>query len=238
MLVSVARAKQVMPKIRRLAGLDAVDEAVGRATEMGKPVLFTPGYGDVAGSNAAPTVAGLDMLAYVARMTARHDTKLAITVGHPNTYAVAVDVLNNAYMAEGRPEGLSSDALSFSTEIQFAHTAATLGRIQREKPAACLFLGYFAAEAIIVAEAAVAVGAISIAGATNHFQLPFFAAACDYTLIGEEFLAAGAYVSNDARRIGSIAGQDWMKLIAFAITLVGAIMVTAGNKTLADLLKR
>ena len=32
--------------IRRIAGLEALDEALGRATEMGKPVLFCPRLGD------------------------------------------------------------------------------------------------------------------------------------------------------------------------------------------------
>ena len=33
--------------IRKIAGVDAVEDAVGRATEMGKPVLFIPGIADV-----------------------------------------------------------------------------------------------------------------------------------------------------------------------------------------------
>jgi len=238
MLWSIARSKTNVPKIRLLPGLEAIEEAVGRATEMGRPVLFTPGYGDVASTAAAPTIAGLDMLAYVGRLTARHDTKIAVTVGHPNTYALTEEVLRNAYLAEGRGDQLPEDAVTFGSEIQFAFTAATLGRIQREKPAACMFLGYFAAEAIVVAEAAVAIGSISIAGATNHFQLPFFVAACDYTLIGEEFLAAGAYVSNDARRIASIAGQDWVKLIALITVAVGAVLRTMGNNIVSTWLTK
>jgi hypothetical protein len=31
------------PKIRRIAGLDSIEEALGRATEMGRPVHYTPG---------------------------------------------------------------------------------------------------------------------------------------------------------------------------------------------------
>lgn len=230
MILSIFWAKGKVPRIRRIAGLEAIDEAVGRATEMGKPVLFTPGFGDVATSGAAPTIAGLDMMGYVGRLTAKHDTKIISTVGHPNTYALAEEVLRNAYIAEGKGERLPPDAVTFGTEIQFAYTAATLGLIQRDKPAACMFLGSFAAEAIVIAEAAVAIGAISIAGSTNHFQLPFFVAACDYTLIGEEFLAAGAYVSQDVRRIATIAGQDWVKLFAVVAMLAGAILATGGNR--------
>ena len=38
-----ARAGLPIPEIRKIPGLEAVDEAIGRATEMGRPVHFTPG---------------------------------------------------------------------------------------------------------------------------------------------------------------------------------------------------
>ena len=47
-----------------IAGLEAVSEAVGRATEMGKPVLFVPGILDI---NDIQTVAGITVLANVAQ---------------------------------------------------------------------------------------------------------------------------------------------------------------------------
>jgi hypothetical protein len=42
--------------VRKIAGLAAVDEAVGRATEMGRPVLFIPGIQDM---NDIQTIAGI-----------------------------------------------------------------------------------------------------------------------------------------------------------------------------------
>ncbi|MCA3009254.1 MAG: hypothetical protein INH34_12840, partial [Phycisphaerales bacterium] len=44
--IELARSGRVV-KIRRMAALDAVDEAIGRATEMGRPVLFIPGIMDM-----------------------------------------------------------------------------------------------------------------------------------------------------------------------------------------------
>ena len=32
-------------RIREIAGLKAVEEAIGRATEMARPILYTPGWG-------------------------------------------------------------------------------------------------------------------------------------------------------------------------------------------------
>lgn len=41
--------------IRKINGLDEVEEAVGRATEMGKPVLFVPGIQEI---DEIQTIAG------------------------------------------------------------------------------------------------------------------------------------------------------------------------------------
>ena len=57
-----------------------------------------------------------------------------------------------------------------------------------------VLVGHFASEAINFAEASAAVNAISISGTESTYQLPFFTAACDYTMIGEELMAAGAYI--------------------------------------------
>jgi hypothetical protein len=237
LLIGISNAKKKMPTLRPIAGLDALEEAVGRATEMGKPVFDTIGYADVAGTSAAPTLAGLDVLSHVARLTARYETQLSVAVGHPNAYPLAQEVVKGAYTIEGKPEAYHEDMLVFTSEIQFAFTAASLGIIQRDKPAACLFIGYFAAEAIVISEAAMAVGAIAIAGATNFFQLPFFAAACDYTMIGEEFLAAGAFISGQPSRTGAIAGQDYVKLASALLILIGAVLATFKDQTLGNLLK-
>ena len=54
-------------------------------------------------------------------------------------------------------------------------------------------------------------------------QLPFFVCSCDYTLIGEEFYAASAYLSRESMLLGSVKGQDWVKSL-----VIGWLVVTAG----------
>ena len=56
MMLGIERAKKQLPTIRKIAGLEAIDEAVGRATEMGKPIFCTPGWSDITTSTAAPTL--------------------------------------------------------------------------------------------------------------------------------------------------------------------------------------
>jgi hypothetical protein len=96
----------------------------------------------------------------------------------------------------------------------------------REKPAACFYMGGFFAESLILAETGNSIGAIQIAGTAQPAQLPFFVAACDYTLIGEEFFAASAYLSGEPDQLGSLKGQDVGKLIVAAGILLGSLGTT------------
>src|SRR5262249_22623692 len=105
------------------------------------------------------------------------------------------------------------------------------GLMVREKPAACFYMGSFFAESLILAEMGNSIGAIQIAGTAQPAQLPFFVAACDYTLIGEEFFAASAYLSGEPGQSASLQGQDVGKLIVAAGIIVGVISLTLANLT-------
>ena len=60
-------------------------------------------------------------------------------------------------------------------------------------------------------------------------QLPFFVAACDYTLIGEELFAASAYLSGEPDQLGSLKGQDFGKLLCAALIIAGCTFATLAS---------
>ena len=68
-------------------------------------------------------------------------------------------------------------------------------------------------------------GAVQIAGTSSDTQLPFFIAACDYTLIGEELFAAGAYIKRDSLQLGTLKAQDLVKLLLFVLMTLGSLLV-------------
>jgi hypothetical protein len=117
----------------------------------------------------------------------------------------------------------------YLTDDQFAYAAALDGLFLRDRPAAVFLQGQFYAEALILAETANSVGAIQIAGTAMPTQLPFFVAACDYTLIGEELFAASAYLSKDPKLLGSLKGQDVGKFIFLLAIFIGAILLTLNS---------
>ncbi len=209
--------------LRPVAGLKAFDEAVGRATEMGKPVLYVPGIMDL---DQVETVAGVIILGYVSKMTARYETELEVPVSRSLVMSNAREVCRSSYLSEGRPELYKDDMVHYLTDDQFAYAAGVDGIMLRKKPAACFYQGKFYAESLILAETGNSIGAIQIAGTASPSQLPFFITACDYTLIGEEFFAASAYLSKDPKLIGSLKGQDWAKGVVMIIIGVGAVVET------------
>ena len=205
--------------LRPIPGLKAVEEAVGRSTEMGKPVLYVPGIMDM---DQVETVAGVIVLGHVAKMTARYETSLNVPVSRSIVMKAARETCRESYMIEGRPDMFHDDMVHYLTDDQFAYAAGVNGIMVREKPAACLYMGKFYAESLILAETGNSIGAIQIAGTASQAQIPFFVTACDYTLIGEEFFAASAYLSQKPELIGGVRGQDMVK--AGVITII--ILVT------------
>jgi hypothetical protein len=205
--------------IRKIPGLDAVEDAVGRATEMGKPILYVPGLGDI---DYTSTIASMNILGEVAKKIAVYDTPLIVCNRWSVTYTVAKEVVRESFVTEGRPDRFKEDYVRYLTEAQFGFAAAVNGIMVREQPATAFFIGSFWAESLIMAETGAQIGAIQIAGTDQVLQLPFFVAACDYTLIGEELYAASAYLSRQPLLLGSLKAQDYGKLIVlfflFALT--------------------
>ncbi len=209
--------------VRRIAGLEAVDEAVGRATEMGRSVLYVPGIQDM---NDIQTIAGLNILSHVAQTAAEYDAKVEVPTSRALVMTAARETLQGSYLAAGRPEAYNPDLAYYVTDEQFGYVAYVSGMMVREKPAACFYLGAFFAESLILAETGNSVGAIQVAGTAQPSQLPFFVAACDYTLIGEELFAASAYLSGSPEELGSLKGQDVGKLIVAVWLLGGSVLAT------------
>ena len=214
--------------IRKISGLEAVDEAVGRATEMGRPVLFVPGIQDM---DNVQTVAGITILANIARRTATYETALDVPVSRSIVMSTGRETVKQAYLEAGRPDIYNDDIVHYITDEQFGYVAAVDGIMVRQKPAACFYLGAFFAESLILAETGNSIGAIQVAGTAMPTQLPFFVAACDYTLIGEELFAASAYLSKDRMMMGSLKGQDAGKAIAMIFIIVGVALATLSVAT-------
>lgn len=217
--ISMARRRDLY--VRRIAGLEALDEALGRATEMGKPVLFVHGLTSM---DSISTIAAVNILGRVAQRTARYDTALKVANYDPMVMAVSQETVKAAYLEAGRPDAYNPDNVFLVATEQFAYAAAVEGIMVRERPAAHVMMGYFYAESLLLAETGTTTGAIQIAGTDSYTQLPFFVTTCDYTLMGEELYAASAYLAREPRLLGSLKGQDIGKAALLVVLVVGVLL--------------
>ncbi len=206
--------------IRPIAGIDAVDEAIGRATEMGRPILFVPGLGE---ASRVATIAAFTILGRVARKVAEYQTRIIVPNYDPVVMTICQEVVKEAYASAGRPEAFDVKDVYFVTQDQFPYTASVNGTMLRERPATNFYMGMFYAESLILAETGFVAGSIQIAGTDQLIQIPFFVAACDYTLMGEELYAASAYLSQEPQQLGTLKTQDWGKVLAIALMVAGVI---------------
>ncbi len=209
--------------IRKIAGLEEVDNAVGRATEMGKKVVFVPGRQDM---DNVQTIAAVLLLGRVAKLAAEYETRLEVPNNKSMVMVSCREVVKEAFLKAGRPDAYREDDIYYITEDQFGFAAAVDGMMLRDKPAAVFYQGAFFAESLLFAETGNSIGAIQIAGTAQPAQLPFFVVACDYTLIGEELFAASAYLSKEPRLLGSLKGQDVGKFVTMAAISIGAFLAT------------
>ena len=190
---------------------------------MGKPILYLTGLDAL--SNVS-TIAAINILGQVAKKVADYDSKLINPNRDPVVMSVCQEVVKEAYMDAGRPDAYNPDNIFFVTDDQFSFTAAVDGIMVREKPATNIFMGYYYAESLILAETGASTGAIQIAGTDSLAQLPFFITTCDYTLIGEELYAASAYLAREPLLLGSLKGQDVGKMFLMVMLVIGVVWVT------------
>lgn len=218
--------------IRRIPGIDAIEEGIGRATEMGKPVLYVPGIDEL---QDIQTIASMLILGQVSEKVAEYQSDIIVSCCIPIVREVADEVVRAGYFQAGYPDAYNPRNTRFISSEQFAFCAGTNGIIYREQPATNIYLGRFFAESLILAETGFVNKSIQIAGTAEATQLPFFIAACDYTLIGEELFAVGAYLSKDPRLVSSLKASDYVKVFCVAALLIGTVLATFGTDLVIDL---
>jgi hypothetical protein len=218
--ISLARRGHALP-IREIPGLNALDEAVARATEMGRPSLFTTG--GVCDIRRVQLYASMPLLRRVAGLSGELGNRLIVPVAYAETLPAHTNAVRAGYADVGAIEEYRPDDVRYFPGGQFFFAMATMGWMIKEQPAACFYFGWWEADALMLAETGQTIGALQIAGTDQLPQIPFFVMACDYTIIGEEFWAASAKMSRDPGLLGSFGAQDLFKLAMVAVIVIGVL---------------
>jgi len=219
--VWLARRGRTLP-IRDIPGVLMFEEAVARATEMGRPTLFTGG--GAAELKFIQTYASMPMLRRVAELSGALSNRLIVPVCYPDALPLHIAAVRDGYADAGAIEQFRSEDVRYFPGGQFFFAIASMGWMLEEQPAACFYFGRWEADSLLFAETGQVINAMQIAGTDQLYQIPFFIAACDYTLIGEEFWAASAKLSQDPRLLGSLGAQDLFKLGVLALIVLGSLL--------------
>ena len=217
--------------VREIAGIQAVEEAIDRAARTGSPVVYVPGIFDV---DNIQTIASMAILVEVAKAAAEKAVRLIVPLNRAFLIPLAEEAVKRGMQDGGRPDHYDPDDIRYLSDDHFAYAAAVDGIMLREKPAAAFYLGGFGAEALILAEVGYSAGAVQIAGTAETQQLPFLVAACDHTLIGEEFYAASAYISKEGKLLGTLKAADVVKAVVIVILVLGSLLELLGVHTLSS----
>lgn len=223
-LISIWRAERGHTLfIRRVPGVDAIGEIVGRAVELGRPILFSVGLGGI----DITTLQAITVIGHVAKLAAQFRTRVIVPVVDAMAIPVIEEVEREAYASQNAAEAFDPDDIRFLSGEQFAYAAGVVGIMHREHVGANFFFGNFAAESLVMAENGQVVGAAQIAATPDSNQIPFFLATCDYTIIGEEYYATTALLSEDPVLRGSLVGQDFGKLLLLVLIVLGVAQMAA-----------
>jgi hypothetical protein len=199
-----------------------VDEAIGRSIEMGRPMVMTVGSAGI----GPLLLAVMGIMGHIARAAAKFRQRFFVPQNDVMVMALVDEYLHEVYRDVGRPELFRIEMTPYLSDQQFSYASGYMGLVHREKAGACFLIGSFAAESLILAEAGQQIGAMQVSGTVDYSQIPFLITSTDYTLVGEEVYAAGAYLSDDPVQKGSVAGQDAAKAVLIALFLTGVIWAT------------
>lgn len=224
-----AKGKKFVLK-RKLAAIEAIPEAIGRAVELNRPIHYTPGTESTTGGRGVQTWMGIVIGGYVTRICARLGAKVTWSVVAEHL-PMAREIYREAFTLEGHP-GIEPDVRYYG-----AFSVGCIETMAMDRSAVNILFGGFGSEFPQIAEAAARLGCFQIGGCSNPPMVPLVVAACDYSLIGEENFAAGAILSNNTVQLAGIVALDIVRILFVGLIVLGTLLMSAGVTTLVNILK-
>lgn len=123
-----------------VTGVNAVSEAVGRATKMGKKILYVPG---IPGISDIETITSLAILKHIGKFTAIYGTDTEVANKDSPVYCEVRETLKEAYLEAGKPDQYKESMVSYLAYNQFAYAGSVTTKMVRERPATNLLVGSF-----------------------------------------------------------------------------------------------
>lgn len=197
---------------------DKLKKQPGQAIESGRKLHIGLGRGSLNEATVPATVAAQSALDYVTKESIRGEMVPAVTVGDSTLLPIAVESVQTAL---GKSQISPADARFVANSGDpYAYAAGTADVVAHEDVAGSLILGHYGSEIALMTAAGDRVQANQIVGSDDPVALAIAAASTPDLLIGEQFLAADAYLDEEPAHVASLYVQNILRAgIIFFITL-------------------
>ena len=228
-LVSIYASSLMIKKgikypLRDIGALDAVDEAIARCAEMGRPVLVSLGKRPVRHQDS---VAAAPILSYIATKCAELGSELITCTCAPDWQPLAETIVEEGYRVAGVPEAYNPEMVRFISPMGYAYVTGMLGIVNREEVGTTFMLGGYGGELLILSEGTGLLNSMVLSINGAYSQIYGVIVSSDYTAIGEEGYAASAYLGSEDQRINLFA-SDVLKVVSIAASVIGIILTNMG----------
>jgi hypothetical protein len=214
-------------RIQPLPAVDGIKSSIGRAAEMGRPILVSIGTGaSLSNARAIRTQAGLDILSYVTRQSAKTETLLYACTGKAESFARMANIVEESYKMEGRADMFDPNRMYWWSDHYYTYLSGMNELILDTRPAAVMVVGAVSWEAATLSVQVRDMGGITIAGsgAASGYTHEVNTASCDYNILPEEMYAASAYLTRDPIESATILSQDFLKFFSLTLLLIGILL--------------
>lgn len=212
--------------LRPLRGYAGLRGQVGRAIESGSQMHVTLGRASLIGDASPTSISALTVLDHVARDGCANSTPPLVTLADGTLLVAAQASLLHGYRQAGRSTDYDPAAAQFIADntapIPYSGGVASL--IHQEKVTSNLMVGRFGSELGIITEAAARKQIDQLVGSDDPNGLALAAAVTSSLLIGEELLAAGAYLEQKPQQLASLKLQDVLRWLVAAGILLAAVL--------------
>jgi hypothetical protein len=243
-LVQQAKAGKYDPFIRQLAAFAAIEEGVGRATEMNRPVMWSTGdKGSLYNELAPQVLMSFAALRYITELSCKYGARQIVCVGGQrgggaDLLPYVEGIVEEVYKAHGR-EGDAAGVVRFVAAEQSAYQMGLQGIIMRENVGANFIIAPFGDPMIPLAEAGSRVGALQVGGggryggSMDHHYVAFL----DYWMICDEVFAFSALLRDDPVEKAGVSIGDYTKWVLIAVLVIGFLAIQVGITLVFDFLK-
>jgi hypothetical protein len=211
--------------LRPLPSYNALKGQIGEAIESGSRLHITLGQGGLHTLANASSVAGLSVLDNLAHEGTASDAAPLVTVGEGTLLPAAQDSLRRGLVEVNPYLPLETKLVQFVAHDSdpFAYAAGVASVMQQNQVIGNVLAGRFGAELAIIGEAGHRQQIEQVIGTDDPVGLAVATAVTDHLLIGEEHLAAPAYVQGRFSQIASLQVQDILRWLAAAAVLGTAV---------------